>query len=96
MGAACRPSPRRRTATPSWSPDGKRIAFETDRDGNSEIYVMNADGSGQHRLTWHPAGSGYPDWSPGGNRIAFESGRAGGWWQIYVMDADGYDQHRVS
>ncbi|MFI5135612.1 MAG: TolB family protein, partial [Chitinophagales bacterium] len=38
---------------PSFSPDGKKIAFESTRDGNPEIYVMNADGSGQTRITVH-------------------------------------------
>jgi len=49
---------------PSWSPDGRRIAFESDRDGNWEIYVMNADGSGVTRLTNNPADDGVPSWSP--------------------------------
>ena len=37
--------------SPSWSPDGNKITFYSNRDGNSEIYVMNADGTGQTRLT---------------------------------------------
>jgi TolB protein len=36
---------------PAWSPDGRRLAFGSDRDGDLEVYVMNADGSGQRRLT---------------------------------------------
>lgn len=47
-------------AQPAVSPDGKKIAFQTDRDGNNEIYVMNADGSDQTRLTNNPADDGYP------------------------------------
>ena len=49
---------------PSWPPDGQRIAFASLRDENSEIYVMNADGSGQTRLTDNPAADGSPSWSP--------------------------------
>jgi TolB protein len=56
---------------PSWSPDGKRIAFTSERDGNSEIYIMNADGSGQIRLTNNKASDGMPTWSPDGKRIVF-------------------------
>ena len=48
---------------PSWSPDGSRIAFQSDRDGNFEIYVMNADGSGQTRLTHNDAFDLSPSWS---------------------------------
>ncbi|MCH7838355.1 MAG: PD40 domain-containing protein, partial [Chloroflexi bacterium] len=49
---------------PSWSPDGTVIAFTSERDGNSEIYIMNADGSGQTRLTNHPADDRSADWQP--------------------------------
>jgi len=48
---------------PSWSPDGSKITFETDRDGNYEIYVMNADGSNVQRLTNNPANDWFPNWS---------------------------------
>ena len=63
--------------SPSWSPDGRRIAFDSTRDGNREIYVMNADGSGVTRLTHNPADDGYPAWSPDGRHIAFDSDRDG-------------------
>jgi len=49
---------------PVWSPDGRKIAFVSDRDGNEEIYGMNADGSSQTNLTKNPAGDGCPVWSP--------------------------------
>ncbi|MCA9968589.1 MAG: PD40 domain-containing protein [Anaerolineales bacterium] len=49
---------------PVWSPDGRQIAFVSDRDGNQEIYVMNADGSNQRNLTQNPAEDGYPAWRP--------------------------------
>lgn len=60
---------------PSWSPDGKYIAFTSYQDDNSEIYVMSADGSGQIRLTNNPARDFWPVWSPDGKHIAFISDR---------------------
>ena len=60
----------------------------SDRDGNSEIYVMNVDGTGLTRLTDDPAVDVYPAWSPDGSRIAFTSTRDGHN-NIYVMNADG-------
>ena len=80
---------------PSWSPDGRRIAFSSNRDGNSEIYVTNEDGLGVTRLTNHPALDANPSWSPDGRRIAFISDR-GGNLGIYVMDVDGSDVTRLT
>ena len=65
-----------------------RILFDSYRDGNDEIYVMNADGSSQENLTNNPASDVSPAWSPDGAKIAFHSDR-GGNYQIYVMNADG-------
>ena len=73
---------------PSWSPDGKRIAFVSERDGNREIYVMNADGGKPKNLTKNPLDDRYPSWSPDGKRIAFTSERDDDR-EIYVMDVDG-------
>ena len=64
------------------------LAFVSERDGNSEIYVVNTDGAGLTRLTHDPGRDVDPAWSPDGMRIAFASDRAGGF-DIYVMDADG-------
>ena len=47
-----------------WSWDGQQIAFVSDRDGNNEIYVMSADGSGVRRITSHPGEDSAPSWSP--------------------------------
>ncbi|HEY0514594.1 MAG TPA: hypothetical protein VGH73_22015 [Thermoanaerobaculia bacterium] len=67
-----------------------RIAFESRRDGNSEIYVMNADGTGQTNLTHNLADDHDLAWSPDGSRIAFL--RSGGLW---VMNADGGNQRQL-
>ena len=64
------------------------IAFVSERDGNSEIYVVNVDGTGLQRLTNDAGADVDPAWSPDGKRIAFSSDRAGSA-DIYVMDADG-------
>lgn len=67
---------------PAWSPDGQTIAFSSRRSGSSQIYLMNADGSGQVQIT--SGGGSHPAWSPDGNKIAFDAGD-----EIYVMSPDG-------
>ena len=87
---------------PSWSPDGKRIAFASDRDGHGplifDIYVMDADGGNQQNLTNNPNDDNSPSWSPDGKRITFSSNRDGNFenFDIYVMDADGGNQQRLT
>lgn len=65
-----------------------QIVFQTDRDGNQEIYLMNTDGSGQVNLTGHSASDFHPAVSPDGTKIAFASDRDGND-EIYMMNADG-------
>jgi TolB protein len=74
-----------------WSPDGKRIAFvdKFDRD----LYVINADGSGQRRLTDTLKPEGYPAWSPDGKRIAFVAMFDS---DIYVINTDGSGRKRLA
>jgi TolB protein len=72
---------------PDWSREGTRIAFRRIVSGTSQIFVMNADGTGLVQLTTGPGGS-TPAWSPDGTRIAFDSDRTGRG-EIYVMNADG-------
>ena len=72
-----------------------QIAFTSERDGNWEIYVMNADGTGERRLTSSAGDDMLPVWSPDGSRIAFTSTRDGNG-EVYVMNADGSDQTNLT
>jgi hypothetical protein len=76
-------------------PFNGKIAFVSNRDGNSEIYSMNANGSAQTRLTNDPANDSHPAWSPDGARIAFTTDRDGNN-EIYVMNADGSSPTRIT
>lgn len=66
----------------------RRIAFQTKRDGNSEIYTARPDGSEPANLSANPAHDSEPAWSPDGTRLAFDSDRNGNF-DVYVMNADG-------
>ena len=80
---------------PVWRPDSKTLAFVSRRDGNPEIYTMQADGSEQRRLTRNAADDLAPVWSPNGEQIAFVTylyGKA----EILVMNADGSSQRRLT
>ena len=93
-----------------WSPDGKRIALATIRDGfgrtcfhdcspSAEIYVMRSDGTGLRRLTTSLADDTGPAWSPDGRRIAFVSDRSdrrGHQYEIYVIAAGGGPAQRIT
>jgi len=72
---------------PNWSRDGTRIAFVSVRDGNEEIFVMNANGSGQTQLTFTSGNvrNGAPTWSNDGLRIAFSSNRTKNNFEIYSV-----------
>jgi dipeptidyl aminopeptidase/acylaminoacyl peptidase len=72
-----------------------RIAFVSSRDGNAEIYAMNADGSHQTNLTNNPARDAGAVWSPDSRQIMFLSDRDGNE-EIYVMNADGSSQTNLT
>lgn len=72
-----------------------QITFISNRDGNKEIYVMNADGTSLERLTYNDKEENKPVWSPNGTQIAFESYRDGNA-EIYVMNTDGSRQTRLT
>jgi TolB protein len=78
-----------------WSPDGRRIAFSSNRTGNKEIYLINPDGTGLVQLTSNPGADDGPEWSPDGKLIAYQSTRAGNT-DIYVMNADGSGDVRLT
>ena len=86
---------RAHEALPAWSPTGDKIVFVSNRDGNSEIYTMNPDGSDVHRLTRHPASDFTPTWLPDG-RVGFVSNHGGRFYDIYTMDADGGNLVRLT
>jgi TolB protein len=77
--------------TPVWSPGGGKVVFSSRRDGNWEIYVVNANGSGQQNLTRNPARDGLPAWSPDARKIAFVRHHERGD-SVWVMNADGSGQ----
>ncbi len=72
-----------------------KIVFQSDRDGDWEIFRIEANGKKLVKLTDNEASDEYPVYSPDGKQIAFKSNRTGKW-QIYLMEADGKNQRRIT
>ena len=79
---------------PIYSPNGLKIAFISTHDGDPEIFLMNADGTGLKKLTDNTAVDAAPSWSPDGGKIVFTSDRSGAF-ELYRMNADGSRQEMI-
>ncbi|HMV85048.1 MAG TPA: winged helix-turn-helix domain-containing protein [Blastocatellia bacterium] len=79
---------------PSWSPDGRLIAYSADRGGNFDIWVQPVGEGNPIRVTNSPAHDWQPDWSPEGNRLVFRSERDGG--GLFVVPVLGGNERRIS
>ena len=77
------------------SPTTSKILFTSVREGNYEVYIMNADGSDQVNLTQNPTDDFQAVWSPTGEQILFVSDRDGGFYDLYLMNPDGSNVRRV-
>ncbi|MFN2489735.1 MAG: protein kinase [Actinomycetota bacterium] len=83
------------TLRPDWSPDGRKITFASDADGDLDVYVMRADGTGLENLTNNTFDELAPDWSPSGDEIAFTSDRDGDP-EVFVMSSQGRGVRQVT
>jgi len=83
-------------AEPDWSPDGRRIAYQSNQAGNYDLWVIDADGENAQQLTTTGVDEREPDWSPDGRRIVYRrGGEPNGDGELWVMDADGENQRRL-
>ena len=79
----------------AYSPDGSRIVYASNRDGNFELYVVDADGQNHTRVTMTTANEAEPGWTPDGEQIVYQSDGSGGL-QIWIMNADGSNQRALT
>jgi hypothetical protein len=84
------------SAPPAFGATGKIVFASNRADGNRELYAVNADGSGEHRLTFNNLFERAPAWSSDGSRIAFAGQAPDGNWDIYTVDASGGDLRRLT
>lgn len=79
-----------RIGQPAWSPDGGRLVFASNQDGDLDLFFINADGTGLQQITSNIAVDTDPAWSPDGTRIAFASDvESPGFTEIYLLDVAG-------
>lgn len=81
--------------SPAWSPDGSKIAFMSDRDGGSDIYLMNPDGTELEAVAHEPSRETMPAWSPDSEWIAFVSNRSGNS-DLFIIRRDGTDLQQLT
>src|SRR5262245_29787297 len=96
VGQASMPQTQYADEHPAISPDGGKIVFMSDRDGDIEIYLMQVDGTHPQRLTRSAGRDAHPTWSPDGKLIYFQSPRDTPLPQVFVMRADGSDPRRLT
>jgi Tol biopolymer transport system component/DNA-binding winged helix-turn-helix (wHTH) protein len=78
----------------AWSPDGRRIAYAADRDGNFDLFSQTLDGGDPIRITRTPANETQPAWSPDGQRLVFRSDEDGG--GLFTIDLGGASRRRIT
>jgi serine/threonine-protein kinase len=81
---------------PTWSPDGTHIAFISERSGNQNLHIIDADGGNERQVTFDDLRKGHPSWSVN-NQLVFNAGNvAGSTWEIYVVDIDGGNRRQLT
>ena len=95
IGERCLTNGSRDESYPDWSPTGRRIVYESVKDGNSDIYTIRRNGKRERRLTHSDRDDMQPVWSPDGRWIAFLSKRDGNT-ELYVMHPDGSHKRRLT
>ena len=84
---------------PAWSPDGKQIAFFSDRDNpgiEEDLWIMNADGSSPRQLTFNTVVDFSVDWAPDGSRLVFSQDVPGGTGNLWLINSDGSGLRQLS